>query len=258
MNQHVFLSPQNTISESIAQRPYLLMLWVVSLLSIATTTKLAAEELPRNLRVVLDATHAVQHSRSGRLPLYVLPISGSLKGTSDKLASDALQQLDRRAIGYSVDWQHTEFEESLREGLRIAKMQRELGQPVAVNANACLYSFFDGSEDTLHVDQSGNRFADNSLGGKLGCPFAIEHRVPIIKWRVEKFLRAYKQAGVDIDFIFADWEIDGPIEWNDSWATHKRCTRCRSRISMIEDFRVFQSKLRSIRSQINGFVRIIF
>ena len=209
-----------------------------------------AEELPANLRVVLDATRPVAHSRSGRLPLYVLPISGNLKGVSDQLASKTLRQLDRRGIGYSVEWHHQHFEESVEEGLRIAKMQQELGQPVAVNANACLYSFFDGSEDTLHVDAEGTRFAGTSLGGKLGCPFALEHRVPVIKRRVEGFLRAYKDAGVDVDFVFADWEIDGPIEWNDSWKTHQRCVRCQANIPQLHDFRSFQAELRTIRSKI--------
>ncbi len=209
-----------------------------------------AEELPVNLQVVIDATKEVESPRAGRLPLFVLPISGSMRGLPDERTAEALRQLDARAIGYSVNWQHTEFESSLAEGIRIAKMQRQLGQPVAVNANACLYSFFDGSENTLHVDAKGNRFADDSLGRKLGCPFAIEHRVPVIKQRVERFLAGYRDAGIDIDFIFADWEIDGPIEWNDSWATHKRCHVCKSRIANIEDFRVFQKTLRNIRSQI--------
>jgi hypothetical protein len=248
MNQHAFASPRDAMSALRTHRQF--ASYVVSLLTIIMAAPMPAEELPTNLRVVLDSTTPVQHSRNGRLPLYVLPISGSLKGTGFQLAKDALQQLDRRAIGYSVDWQHAEFDESLRECLRIARIQRELGQPVAVNANACLYSFFDGSQDTLHVDELGSRFADTSLGGKLGCPFAIEHRVPIIKERVERFLRGYQQAGIVIDFIFADWEIDGPIEWNDAWATHKRCARCRSRISDIDSFRVFQSTLRSIRGKI--------
>ena len=212
----------------------------------------AAETLPNDFRVVLDATQPIEHPRDGRLPLYVLPISGSLQGVSDDLAEQALRQLDQRAIGYSVEWRHVDFEASLQEGLRIARIQRQLGQPVAVNANSCLYSFFDGSDDTLHIDADGTRFADTSLGGKLGCPFAIEHRVPVIKQRVEQFLQAYKEAGVEVDFVFADWEIDGPIEWNDSWATHKRCIVCQSRISEIDDFRVFQSTLRRVRSKIQG------
>ena len=220
------------------------------LLCISTNCLHASDTLPANLRVVLDATQPVSHSRAGRLPLYVLPISGSLQGISDELTSEALRQLDHRAIGYSVEWRHTEFERSLREGLRIARLQKQLGQPVAVNANSCLYSFFDGSEDTLHIDGAGNRFADTSLGGKLGCPFAIEHRVPVIKERVEKFLRGYRDAGIEIDFIFADWEIDGPIEWNDSWATHQQCVVCQSKIRNIDDFRSFQSTLRGIRSRI--------
>ena len=214
------------------------------------TNVLVAGELPSNLRVVLDSTKPVDHSRMGRLPLFVLPISGSLQGIGDSDTRSALQQLDARAIGYSVEWRRGDFDASLREGLRIARMQRELGQPVAVNANSCLYSFFNGSEETLHVDATGKRFADTSLGGKLGCPFAIDHRVPVIKERIERFLRAYKDAGIAIDFVFADWEIDGPIEWNESWAAHKKCSRCQNEIPNIDDFRAFQNRLREIRSRI--------
>ena len=80
----------------------------------------AAETLPNDLRVVLEATRPIEDPRNGRLPLYVLPISGSLQGVSDGLTEQALRQLDQRAIGYSVEWRHVDFEASLREGLRIA------------------------------------------------------------------------------------------------------------------------------------------
>lgn len=210
----------------------------------------SAQQLPQNLQVVLESTIPVQHARDGRLPLFVLPISNALTGLSDEQAQEALVQLDRRGIGYTVNWNHNSFEATLAEGLRIARLQQRLGQPIAVNANPCLYSFFDGSEETLHVDEMGKPFADESLGGKLGCPFALDHRVPVIRGRLERFLAAYREAGVAINFIFADWEIDGPIEWNDSWAAHKRCQRCQAEIPRIDDFRVFQQRLREIRSEI--------
>ena len=37
---------------------------------------------------MLDVTTPVRHSRNGRLPLYVLPITGCLNGISDELARD--------------------------------------------------------------------------------------------------------------------------------------------------------------------------
>ena len=207
-------------------------------------------EVPRNLRVVLENTKPLRYDRRGHLPLFVLPISHSLATIEDGHAARLLRDLDRRGIGYTVDWHPDNFDKSLEEGLRIANLQTRLGLRVCVNANACLHSFFDGTEKTLHVDDAGNTFAETSFGGKLGCPFAIEHRVGVIKQRVEKFLRAYQQAGIKIDFIFADWEIDGPIEWNDAWATCKRCRRCRQRIASIDDFRAFQVRLREIRSDL--------
>ena len=172
-------------------------------------------DLPRNLRVVLENTNALSSPRNRRLPLFVLPISNALANCDNDQAERILRDLNRRGIGYTVDWNPGAFETSLAEGLRIGALQQRLGLHVAINANACLYSFFDGSIETLHVDDSGQEFADTSFGGRLGCPFALEHRYPVMKERVEKFLREYKEAGIDIDFIFADWEIDGPIEWND-------------------------------------------
>ena len=207
-------------------------------------------EVPRNLRVVLENTKPLKFDRRGHLPLFVLPISNSLATIEDAHAAGLLRDLDRRGIGYTVDWDPNNFDKSLEEGLRIANLQTKLGLRVCVNANACLYRFFDGTAKTLHVDKMGETFAETSFGGKLGCPFAIEHRVPVIKQRVGKFLRAYEQAGMKIAFLFADWEIDGPIEWNDAWASSKRCERCRQRIANIDDFRAFQVRLRKIRSDI--------
>ena len=61
------------------------------------------------------------------------------------------------------------------------------------------------------------------------------------------FLREYKKAGIDLDFVFADWEVDGPLEWNDAWINSKRCQRCRQHVSHIDDFRQFQKSLRQKR-----------
>jgi len=133
--------------------------------------------------------------------------------------------------------------------LRIGAIQLRLGMRVSVNANACLYSFFDQSDATLHVDEAGKLFSETSFGGELGCPLALKHRYAPIKQRVAAFLRAYQQAGIPVDFIFADWEVDGPIEWNDAWTSSKRCRRCRREIPQIDDFGQFQKRLREIRSE---------
>jgi hypothetical protein len=116
------------------------------------------------------------------------------------------------------------------------------------NATACLHAFCDGSQETLHVDSVGNRFADSSCGAPLGCPFALEHRIPDIRQQVEAFVSAYQNQGERIDFIFADWEVDGPIEWNDSLLAAGKCARCREHVPQLDDFRHYQSALRRIRS----------
>ncbi|MEE2615189.1 MAG: hypothetical protein VYC62_06305, partial [Verrucomicrobiota bacterium] len=209
-----------------------------------------SQEFPKNLRVVLEKTQPISTQLNGRLPLFVLPISGTLSSLNSNQAKQALDQLANRGIGYSVNWNHNSFEESLKEGLRIGKIQQGMGRMVSVHATSCLYSFFDGTEKTKHIDKNGKPYGDTSFGGTMGCPFAIEHRIPIIRKRIESFLEEYKSAGVNIDFIFADWEIDGPIEWNDAWTNSKQCQRCCEHIPKIDDFRSFQSSLRKIRSRL--------
>lgn len=219
--------------------------------------------LSPNIRTVLDHTKTLGRPLGQRLPLWILPISGQLSSLKDSLATETLRELQSRGIGYTVNWNPDRFEETLREGLRIGRMQQNAGQRVGVNANACLYSFFDGSDEMLHVDKQGAFFSEGSFGPKLGCPFAIAHRYPVMKERVARFLRGYQAEGLEVDFIFADWEIDGPIEWNDAWASSKRCTRCRKQVGDIDDFRAFQRALRGVRSEMQrevfgGLVRSFF
>ena len=209
----------------------------------------ANEVIPLNLQLVLDHTKPLDHSRLNRLPLYVWPIHHALFGISDHQSRMILQDLDERGIGYCVNWNHNSFESSLKEGLRIAKMQRAFGLEISINANACLHSLFDGTEATAHVDKNGKAFWDSSFGPKVGCPFALNHRVPVIAERITRFVDAYHDAGLDIDFIFADWEIDGPMEWNDAWVHSQQCSRCQANLPTNYDFKTFQTTLRRLRSQ---------
>ena len=211
--------------------------------------------LPKSVRVVLENSQPLTAPRGNRLPLYILPITNSLRGVDDRHTEVAIRALDGRGIGYSVDW-HVGDPGSLAEGIRIGALQQRLGLRVAVHATSCLHSFFNGDADTLHVADDGSAFADPSFGSrKMGCPFALRQRYPAIREQVEFFLREYKRRGITIDFIFADWEVDGPIEWNDAWQHSKKCRRCREHIENIDDFREFQARLRRIRSDMQ---RVVF
>jgi hypothetical protein len=122
---------------------------------------------------------------------------------------------------------------------------------VNINATSCLYSFFNGDERTAHIDDEGKPFWDTSFGKqKMGCPFALDFRRPDMQEQLEYFIKAFKDADLNIDFIFADWEIDGPIEFNEAHAASKRCRRCRQNIRDIDDFEHFQQVLRKLRSEL--------
>ncbi|MBN2377003.1 MAG: hypothetical protein JXD22_11410 [Sedimentisphaerales bacterium] len=212
--------------------------------------------LPKNTKVVMENTKPLQFSRGNRLGLYVWSIMGELNGLDDASTEQVLKQLDERGIAMCTNWSYGDKDKSLQEGLRIGALQQKLGLRVNVNANSCMHAFFNGDEKTFHIDESGKPFYDDSFGNtKMGCPFAVKHRYPAIKEQIEYFLRGYKEKGEHIDFVFADWEIDGPIEWNDAWANSKKCKRCRENIKDIDNFSQFQKQLRQIRSDMQ---RVVF
>ena len=219
-------------------------------ISHAAKEKEKTAKWPPHIQVVLDNTKPLEFDRGGRLPLYLWNAMdpGQL---DDKTAEDLVTELNQRGVGLISSWDPGNRKESLTNAFTIAKAQKRLGLRVNINATACLYSLFNGDERTAHIDDNGKPFWDNSFGKKnMGCPFALDFRTPLIREQVEFFVKEYKKAGLDIDFIFADWEIDGPIEFNKAHAASKRCRRCRQNINKIDDFDEFQKVLRKLRCQL--------
>ncbi len=225
----------------------------VALLALAPYGRVAADPFPAawpaKIRIVLENTRPLEFPRGGRLPLFLWPAMDP--GDLDASGAEALvRELDRRGVGLVASWQAGDVAGSLDRALVIARAQKKAGLPVAVNATSLLYGFFDGSPETAHVDGAGRPFFDDSFGreAKIGCPFALEGRVPEIRGRVEKFLSAYIKEGRPPDFVWADWEVDGPLEFNRAHAAAKKCARCRAAIPALDDFLAFQKAVRDIRS----------
>ncbi len=208
------------------------------------------------VQTVLDSTVPLEYSRGGRLPLYLWPASnpGKLDSAS---AEELVGQLDRRGVGLISSWSPSRREQSLEQAVAIARAQTKLGLRVNVNATACLHRFFNGDESTAHVDEQGRPLWDESFNvhskHAMGCPFALEHRKDPIREQVEFFAEAYRTAGLSVDFVFADWEIDGPIEVNRAHEASKKCVRCRKQFQDIGNFLEFQKVLREIRSELQRY-----
>lgn len=227
------------------------VVWVVAgALLVAATEGVAAKMTQVEMvQATIEATSPLKHPRGGRLPLYLWQLTGL--GTEDPAEiRRLLKELDARGLAASASWNPARREESLASALNLARAQQELGLDVNVSCIRPLYNFFDGSPETAHVTAEGEKFFDTSFAEKrlIGCPFSVEHRYPVIREQVEWFVAAYAKAGVPLNFIYSDWEIDGPIEWNDGWANCKKCARCREHIPDIERFAAFQKALRQIRS----------
>jgi len=216
----------------------------------AGQAKEKTSKCPPHIQAVFDATKPLEFDRGDRLPLYLWNAMnpGPL---DDKTAEELIRKLNLRGVGLISSWDPRNRRESLTKALTIAKAQKKLRLRVNINATGCLYSFFNGDKRTAHIDDEGKPFWDDSFGKqKMGCPFTLDFRTPLIREQVEYFVKAYKKAGLDIDFIFVDWEIDGPIEFNKAQAASKRCQRCRQNIKNIDDFDQFQKVLRKLRCQL--------
>jgi len=234
---------------------------ILSILALPTT---AAEEARNDpppwsdrVQTVLDVAKPLRFERGNRLPLYLWGAVGTGK-LDDRAAEHLVEEFDRRGVGLLASWSPRNVETTLAQGLTIARAQKKRGVRVNVNANACLHSFFNGDDRTAHVDQQGRPFWDDSFNvgsrpHKMGCPFALDFRKGPVRRQVEVFAQAYREAGLEVDFIFADWEIDGPIEFNRAHQASKRCARCRERIPEIDDFMEFQRVLRTIRSDLQRY-----
>lgn len=213
--------------------------------------KIFSQEIPDNIRILLEKLSPLSYERGNRELIYQYSI-GDLSRLSDKDTELVIKELSKRGIGVITFWKQAEaFERGIEEGIRIARLQENLGLKVAVDATDLLYGFYDKTDFTAHIDNEGRTFYDSSFAGHwMGCPFTLQERIPVIRSRIIAYSEAYQAAGVNIDIVTADWEIDGPHEWNEAWVNSKKCMTCCKNIDNIQDFYVFQSKLRSLRSKL--------
>ncbi len=220
---------------------------LVSSLYTSWTRPLVAQGSKPLLERIISQTSPLKYDRGDRLPFYAW--SAVMSGIDDDVEIERLlRALADRGIGVFSHWRAGD-PESPAYAARVGKIQQRLGLRVNVDATGAVYSFCDGSPATAHVDADGAKFFDDSFGGaKMGCPFALKDRYAAMRARLEPFLKRYVEEGVRLDLWSADWEIDGPIEWNDGWKNSKRCQRCREQIENIESFTEFQMALRRERS----------
>ena len=232
----------------------LLITWIViSLLGTVTDLSRAGDneiKWPSHIQTVLDATKPLKYDRGRRLPLYLWQAMDPGR-LNEKALKKLVTDLNNRGVGLISSWNPGNRQNSLAQSIMVAKVQKKLNLRININATSCLYSFFNGDERTAHIDDKGRLFWDTSFGKKkMGCPFALDFRQPNIQEQIEYFVKAFKKADLDVGFVFADWEIDGPIEFNKAHAASKRCKRCRESIKNIDDFEEFQRELRKIRCQL--------
>jgi hypothetical protein len=206
-----------------------------------------------NIQVVLDNTTPLHYERGERLPLYLWPAMdpGQL---DDKSAEILVKELNERGVGLICSWRADDRDKALSQCLPIARAQKKLGLYVNIDATSLLYSFFNGDIHTAHTDENGNPFFDDSFGPhKMGCPFAIDFRKKEIRGRIDFYIRKYKESDLPVNFIFTDWEIDGPLEVNHAYDASKRCTRCCSHLGNDFDFIKFQKTMREMRSYLQYY-----
>lgn len=210
-----------------------------------------SQKVPNNINSLLKNIPLLSQDRGKRELLYQYSI-GDFSGLSKIEAEWIIKELEKRGIGVITHWKRgASIESHIEESLRIAQIQEKLGFKVVVDATKLLYGFYDDNPNLAHINKEGIKYFDNSFAGHImGCPFSLHERIPIIRSRVIAYVEAYKAAGINIDIITADWEIDGPHEWNEAWTNSKLCVRCQEKIPAIQDFIAFQAAMRSLRSKL--------
>jgi len=199
---------------------------------------------------IIQQTQPLEHPRGDRLPLYAW-ITLDLPG-DDAQVEQLLKDLDARGIAAMLSWGGNKDPKALESALRVARIQKKLG--LDVNVFAAVFGIggviFNGDPSTAHTDAEGKPYFDESQISwiKIGCPFKMEDRIKDLTGQVEFFCKGFKDAGIDVRFIVADWEIDGPLETNDGWAAAKKCSVCREHIKDIDtNFESFQKACRVLR-----------
>jgi hypothetical protein len=230
----------------------IILLWSTT---VSTTGAQAVDvtDFPEPARVIIENTRPLEHPRGDRLPLLLWPAHGAVVEDA-ALQERIVRALDERGVAVIASWSYEESnpalgQKSLADSLRVAEIQKKLGMPVCVNANAIMYGFFTNEPDTSHIDENGDPIRDKSIPGRTGCPFRMDHRYGPMRKKVEFFVSAYREAGVPLDFVYGDWEIDGPLEINDAWDAAKRCVACRENISGLDRFENFMEAVRKKRSE---------
>jgi hypothetical protein len=208
---------------------------------------------PPKIQVILDNTTELKYDRGNRLPLYLWP--GIDPGImDDRTAEKLIAEMDKRGIGIVCSWSMDDTSKVLSECLPVARAQKKLGLRINISATDLMDSFFNGDPSTAHIDSAGRPFFDSSFGKhKMGCPFTLDGRKEEIKRRFEDFINRYRKEGLNVDFIFTDWEIDGPLEVNRAYEASKKCERCCRYLGKDFTFPEFQAKMREMRAYLQSY-----
>jgi hypothetical protein len=229
---------------------------VILILAAAALSLSAADAPPTPLDVILKETQPLATPHGKRLPIYVWTAEYP-QNADDAELERIIKELDARGISLLTRWSAGNFEKSCAFALCVGKILAKLGIPVAVEAeNDTINGFSDGSPAVAHVDADGKPFFDDTfMVWKAGCPFKMATRYDAMKAKLEPFLKKYKESGVPLDFWTADFEFDGPDEWNTSWEKSKKCTVCAAKIKNLDtDFKAFQNAVRTVRTEMQNEV----
>jgi hypothetical protein len=225
----------------------------VLLLRCSSPAEIKSTQWPEKVQVMIDNSSVLEHGTGDRLPLYLWPAIDP-GDFSDPDAEKLVAELGSRGIAVVCSWSMEDTVKVMSRCLAIARAQKKLGQRVNINASDLMYSFFNGDENTAHIDDSGKPFFDESFGKKkMGCPFTLDLRKIEIRQRFEHFVRIYKKAGLPLDFVFTDWEVDGPLEVNRAFDASRKCATCREYLGDNFTFPEFQKKMREMRSYLENY-----
>ena len=88
---------------------------------------------------------------------------------------------------------------------------------------------------------------DTTLGAYAVSDGSVEIALSAAQWAQWFGASHYAVVCVAVGISTADWEVDGPHEWNQAWEHSRQCARCRENLPNLEDFASFQAALRQCK-----------
>ena len=223
---------------------------LVCLLVVAFALPAAAaddpDNLPWSLENVLSRVPPLKNDAAGRLPMITWPpfvIDADDRTWADgaPLDDSAYRELARRGLAPHIPCFNEKY-------IEMAKAIQGAGCPVIMMEGAAGNGPGGDAEDALHRLPEDYKLQQGEI--RFVCPL-LEDGWKIRQGKIVQALQKYKAAGVTVDAIWLDWEVE-PYAGKRQWAQSGVCPRCRRMFpkGVLDEFNLYATFVHQARARL--------